>query len=121
VRLVSDAQTGQTRIGRFGWKAAQPSVKDQVASAFNTDMGVMTSIQPIPDCGALQLNCGPAGVELPDQHIDKLTAYLSLLGISARRDLDDAQALQGEALLQPWRQVTRRGQNGAPHRYGISA
>jgi CxxC motif-containing protein (DUF1111 family) len=121
VRLVSDAQTGQTRIGRFGWKAAQPSVQQQVASAFNTDMGVMTSIQPIPDCGAQQLNCGPAGVELLDHYVDKLTAYLSLLGISARRDLDDAQALQGEALLQPWRQVTRRGQNGAPHRYGISA
>ncbi|MDX1698249.1 MAG: di-heme oxidoredictase family protein, partial [Thiohalobacterales bacterium] len=99
MRLVTDAETGKTRIGRFGWKAAQPSVKQQVASALNTDMGVMSSIHPAPDCGALQLNCGPAGAELSDLHLDNLTAYISLLGVSARRDLQDPTALQGEALF----------------------
>jgi CxxC motif-containing protein (DUF1111 family)/predicted lipoprotein with Yx(FWY)xxD motif len=99
MRLVTDAETGLTRIGRFGWKAAQPSVKQQVSSALNTDMGVMSSIHPAPDCGALQLNCGPAGAELSDHYLDNLTAYISLLGISARRDLQDPTALQGEALF----------------------
>ena len=99
VRLVSDAQTGQTRIGRFGWKATQPSVKQQVAAALNTDMGVMTTIMPAPDCGSSQSGCGPSGSELNDQHLDNLNAYISLLGVSARRDLDDPVALQGEALF----------------------
>jgi len=99
LQLVTDVETGQSRIGRFGWKAAQPSVKHQVAGAFNTDMGVMTSIMPNPDCGAQQSNCGPAGSELSDQYLNELTAYVSLLGVSARRDLADAAALQGETLF----------------------
>ena len=98
-RLVTDAETGETRIGRFGWKATQPKVKHQVAAAFNTDMGVMTSILPVPDCGAQQSNCGPVGSELSDEHLDNLSAYIALLGVSARRDLDDPVALQGESLF----------------------
>jgi len=100
MQLVIDAETGQTRIGRFGWKATQPSVKQQVAAALNTDMGVMTSIKPAPDCGSSQSNCGPSGSELSDQHLDNLSAYISLLGVSARRDLSDPAALQGEALFE---------------------
>ncbi|MBT8421624.1 MAG: discoidin domain-containing protein, partial [Gammaproteobacteria bacterium] len=99
VHLVTDAVTSETRIGRFGWKASQPSLKQQVASALNTDVGVMTSILPNPDCGAQQSDCGSAGSEIADEHLDNLTAYIALLGLSARRDLSDATALQGEALF----------------------
>ena len=99
VSLVTDAVTSETRIGRFGWKASQPSVLQQVASALNTDVGVMTSVMPNPDCGSSQSNCGPSGSELSDEHLEDLTAYIALLGLSARRDLSDPQALQGEALF----------------------
>ena len=99
IQRVTDAATGESRIGRFGWKATQPTVRQQVAAAFNTDMGVMTSLMPNPDCGASQTNCGPSGSELSDQHLDELSAYVSLLGVSARRDLADPVALQGEALF----------------------
>jgi len=99
MRLVTDPESGETRIGRFGWKASLAKLKHQVAAAFNTDMGVMTSIFPAPDCGAQQSNCGAAGSELSDEHLDNLTAYIALLGVSARRDLDDSVALQGEALF----------------------
>ena len=99
VSLVSDAVTGETRIGRFGWKASQPSVRQQVASALNGDIGVMTSVMPNPDCGSSQSNCGSSGAEISDQRLDELSAYVSLLGVSARRDLNDATALQGETLF----------------------
>jgi CxxC motif-containing protein (DUF1111 family)/predicted lipoprotein with Yx(FWY)xxD motif len=99
MRQVTDAETGKTRIGRFGWKASQATVKQQVAAAFNTDMGVMTTIRPNPDCGVSQSGCGPSGVELSDQHLNDLSAYISLLGVSARRDLADPVALQGEVLF----------------------
>jgi CxxC motif-containing protein (DUF1111 family)/predicted lipoprotein with Yx(FWY)xxD motif len=99
LQLVTDAITGQLRIGRFGWKGSMPSVKQQVASALNTDMGVMTSMLPSPDCGTLQTSCGPSGIELTDQHLDTLSAYVALLGVSARRDLADPVALQGEGLF----------------------
>ncbi|MFK8030099.1 MAG: di-heme oxidoredictase family protein [Gammaproteobacteria bacterium] len=99
MRLVSDPETGQARLGRFGWKASLASVQHQVAAALNTDIGVMTSVRPSPDCGSSQSGCQASGSELSDEHLDKLSAYVSLLGVSARRNLDDPMALQGEALF----------------------
>ncbi|MFT4537788.1 MAG: CxxC motif-containing protein (DUF1111 family)/predicted lipoprotein with Yx(FWY)xxD motif [Planctomycetota bacterium] len=99
MRLVTDTITGEDRVGRFGWKASQPSVLQQVAAALNTDMGVMTSVRPTPDCGSQQTNCGTSGPEMSDEHLQNLSAYISLLGLSARRNLDDPTALAGEQLF----------------------
>jgi CxxC motif-containing protein (DUF1111 family) len=87
--VVEDPVTGDNRLGRFGYKAAAFSVKHQVASAFNTDIGVTTSMMPNPDCGSEQTSCGDTGVELADQEVDKLVKYLSLLGVGARRDYNN--------------------------------
>ena len=95
--LVEDPISGVTRLGRFGYKAGAFSVKHQVASALNTDMGVMTSMLPNPDCGSQQTNCGNSGSEIADQHVDDLVKYVSLLGVGARRNYN-SQA--GEALFQ---------------------
>ncbi|MDA8789396.1 discoidin domain-containing protein [Pseudomonadales bacterium] len=84
--LVSDPVTGETRLGRFGYKAATSSVLHQSASALNTDIGVMTSLFPDPDCGANQTGCGPSGQELADDQLGDLAKYVSLLGVGARRD-----------------------------------
>ncbi|MED6333800.1 MAG: di-heme oxidoredictase family protein [Planctomycetota bacterium] len=99
MRLVTDAESGQARLGRFGWKASQPSVRQQVAAALNTDVGVMSSVLPQPDCGSLQTDCGNTGQEISDEHLEELVAYVALLGVSARRDLNDFDALTGEALF----------------------
>jgi CxxC motif-containing protein (DUF1111 family)/predicted lipoprotein with Yx(FWY)xxD motif len=84
--MVVDPENGETRLGRFGYKAATFSVKHQVASAFNTDMGVMTSMISTPDCGSQQASCGNSGSEIADEHVDNLVKYVSLLGVGARRD-----------------------------------
>jgi CxxC motif-containing protein (DUF1111 family) len=99
VSLVDDPITGETRLGRFGYKASTFSVKHQVASAFNTDMGVMTSMLPSPDCGSAQTDCDSEGSELADEHLNTLTKYIALLGVPARRDLNDSEALQGEMIF----------------------
>jgi CxxC motif-containing protein (DUF1111 family) len=98
MQTVTDPQTGQIRLGRFGYKAGQASLKHQVASALNNDMGVTTSIFPNLDRGANQANPG-ASTELADADLDLLYRYNATLGVAARRDLTDAQALQGEALF----------------------
>ena len=99
-QVVADPVTGEPRLGRFGWKAGTSSVLHQTASALNTDMGVMTSMFPEPDCGSDQTDCGNEdGAELSDAHLDDLVRYVSLLGVRARRDLDDATALDGEVLF----------------------
>jgi CxxC motif-containing protein (DUF1111 family) len=83
------------RLGRFTAKGGQAKVKHQIASALNNDMGVTTSIFPTPDGGT-----APQTPELPDAELDEMTRYIALLGVGARRDLNDAQALQGEVLFQ---------------------
>jgi len=95
--VVEDPTSGVMRLGRFGYKAGTFSVKHQVASAFNSDMGVMTSMIPNPDCGSQQTNCGNSGSEISDEHVDDLVKYVSLLGVGARRDYNDQS---GESLFQ---------------------
>ena len=87
ISRISDPESGHTRLGRYGWKAEQATVRHQVASALNTDLGVMTSTFPHPDCGQAQTDCGTSGTELPEEHLNTLTVYLSLLGVRARRGL----------------------------------
>lgn len=37
---------GERGVGRFGWKAGQPTVRSQTAAAFVHDMGLTTSVHP---------------------------------------------------------------------------
>ena len=94
VQTVLDPQTGQQRLGRFTHKGGKARISHQIAGALNTDMGVTTSVFPILDGD----NTGGAP-ELDDAELDKMTRYVALLGVSARRDLTNAQALQGEQLF----------------------
>jgi CxxC motif-containing protein (DUF1111 family) len=93
---VTDPVTGQLRLGRFGWKAGQASVKHQVAAAFNTDMGVNTSVFPNPDCGSSQTSCGASGSELSDTHLNNLVKYISLLGVPPQRNYNSTAVANGK-------------------------
>ncbi|WP_295802893.1 di-heme oxidoredictase family protein [uncultured Microbulbifer sp.] len=99
VNRVRDPETGDTRLGRFGWKAGAASIRQQLARAFNTDMGVMTSVFPQPDCGSSQSDCGSGGAELADAHLQDLTKYVSLLGVRPQRNYDDPSVQNGEQLF----------------------
>jgi CxxC motif-containing protein (DUF1111 family) len=94
VQTVTDPQTGQQRLGRFGYKGGKARVSHQVASALNADMGVTTSIFPVLDGDT---SSGP--VELADSDLANWVRYVSALGVNARRNLTDPQALQGEQLF----------------------
>lgn len=93
---IADPVTGQTRLGRFGYKAGTTSVRHQVAAAFNADMGVMTSVMPNPDCGTSQTDCGNSGAELSDTHLNNLVKYISTLGVRPQRNINDAAVQRGE-------------------------
>jgi CxxC motif-containing protein (DUF1111 family) len=97
-QINNDPVTGGKRLGRFGWKAGATSLRHQIAGALRNDMGVMTSVFPKPDCGAMQQGCGnDKGPELTDKDFDELVKYNHLLGVRARRSIDDPTALAGEA------------------------
>lgn len=97
-QISIDPTNGNTRLGRFGWKAATASVKHQIASALNTDMGVTTSLLPNPDCGSQQNNCG-GGQPLADEHLEDITQYVSLLGIRPQRDISNADVISGQQIF----------------------
>jgi CxxC motif-containing protein (DUF1111 family) len=99
MQIVNDYATGEPHMGRFGWKAGKQSVTHQVAGALNSDIGVMTSVYPDPDCGSAQTDCGSKGKELEDVNLKNLVDYIALLGVRARRDWDDPTAKEGEALF----------------------
>ncbi|MFC4699996.1 di-heme oxidoredictase family protein [Glaciecola siphonariae] len=96
---INDPRSGQTRLGRFGWKAGAFSIEHQVAMAFNGDMGVMTTMLPEPDCGAAQSDCGGSGAEISDDNVDLLVKYLSLLGVRAQRNLNDPAVRNGKSIF----------------------
>ena len=95
-QTVVDPETGQIRLGRFGWKAGQARIKHQIGIALNGDMGVTNSVFPQPDCGSAQSGCGISGSKLNDADLANMGRYVALLGVAARRNLNDVQALQGE-------------------------
>jgi CxxC motif-containing protein (DUF1111 family) len=104
VNRVWDAKNGATAIGRFGWKANQPSVEQQVAGAFNGDMGITSPLFPKEDLPArestLLVKYQSGGEpEIDASHIADVTFYCQTLAVPARRDLDNPIALRGEKLF----------------------
>ena len=94
LQTLLDPETGDVRLGRFTSKAGKARLSHQIAAALNTDMGVTTPVFPILDGETTG-----GAPELAAADLDLMTRYVALLGVSARRDLTDAQALQGEQLF----------------------
>ena len=101
---VTDAKTGDQRIGRFGWKANIATLEQFTADALHEDIGVSTSMFQGPACGANQTACrnaGPAGIELNDARVNLVTVYMQALGAPARRPetVNNADVIRGEQVF----------------------
>jgi CxxC motif-containing protein (DUF1111 family) len=103
LNYVWDTQEQSVAVGRFGWKANQPNLKQQVASAFLNDLGVTNSLFRIENCPPIQIACRkrPRGMvpEQPERAFNELLLYLRALAVPARRHLDDPIAQRGEQLF----------------------
>ncbi|WP_332823474.1 di-heme oxidoredictase family protein [Stutzerimonas kunmingensis] len=100
---VFDQTTRQTVIGRFGWKAGQPSLNQQNADAFFNDMGLSTRLLSGSSCTDRQTECRamPDGgePEVSDDILAQVLFYTRNLGVPARRNVDDPQVLAGKTLF----------------------
>ncbi|HEX5071967.1 MAG TPA: di-heme oxidoredictase family protein [Gemmatimonadaceae bacterium] len=96
---VWDAAANRTAIGRFGWKAGVPNVVQQTAGAYNGDMGVTSPMFPAESCEGDRPECAPHAPEVSSDVVLAVARYMQTLGVPARRNLDDAQATQGEAVF----------------------
>lgn len=106
-QMVRDPQSGEFVLGRFGWKAQTPSIRQQTADAFAGDIGISTPEVPKHwgDCTQAQAAClaMPNGVqprlgdvEAPPPVMDLVTFYSQNLAVPARRKAGDAAVLAGK-------------------------
>ena len=87
-------------LGRFGWKANQPTLLQQVAAAYHDDMGLTTSLFMTENsAGQSQLTEHSATPEVSDEILDVVTFYVQTLAVPARRNVNDPQVKQGELLF----------------------
>lgn len=97
---VWDVVAQRYTLGRFGWKANQPTLLQQVAAAYNDDMGITTSLFSVENsAGQPQLTKHSATPEVSDEILEVVTFYVQTLAVPARRNVDDPQVKQGEQLF----------------------
>jgi len=100
--IVYDPEDKAMHVGRFGWKASKASVKHQASEALMLDIGVTSSVFPKHDCGPMEMGCTAADKATPefsDDDLHRLVTYVSNLAVPPRRDINDAQVLQGQAVF----------------------
>jgi CxxC motif-containing protein (DUF1111 family) len=103
VHRVIDPETGEETVGRFGWKAAAPTLKAQSAGAFANDIGITSSIAPEQPCQPVQEACvdAPSGgePEIDDDKLETITFYTRTLAVPARRHVEAPEVAAGERLM----------------------
>ncbi len=97
-------------LGRFGWKAGEPSIAQQSGHALAGDIGIGNPIQPAAwgDCTAAEAACRAApdgnsphydNLEAPDEIMAQILFYARNLAVPARRNEGDPIVLEGKRLF----------------------
>jgi CxxC motif-containing protein (DUF1111 family) len=105
INRVWNVEQQAMAIGRMGWKAEKPNIRQQSAGAFNGDIGVTSSLFPEHDFSGTQtqLSTLPDGketgetFELKANDLDALVFYLRRLAVPQRRNVTQASVVSGEA------------------------
>jgi mono/diheme cytochrome c family protein len=83
--MVTEIRTGATRVGRFGWKAQNPTLFQFSGDAYVNEMGVTNSQFPTENAPqgnteALQWNPNPKLNDGGDQNVQQFFDFMTLLG-----------------------------------------
>lgn len=100
LNLVWGRELQKTVPGKFGWKAVMPNIKQQVASAFSGDLGIISNLFLNSLCTKQQQKCLATffgdKLEFDDEILDFVTFYSKSLLVPARRNIDNAGVIEGE-------------------------
>ncbi|RYZ53303.1 MAG: thiol oxidoreductase, partial [Proteobacteria bacterium] len=101
IRSLVGRQRGEVslvngKISRFGWKADQPKLIDQIAAALRNDLGVRNDIYTKTDCTN---GCKDGKAQFPLKTMEEIETYISLLGVPPRTDPTNPKVLAGEMLF----------------------
>ena len=104
--MVWSVSDNKPMLGRFGWKAGEPSIRQQSGHAAAADIGLSSALAPNSsgDCTERQPICikAPNGndpeeqVELTGQMLELITLYARNLAVPARRDVGASNVLAGK-------------------------
>ena len=95
-------------LGRFGWKAGQPTVASQSFTAFSNDLGISTPHLTAAwgDCTEFQQACrsAPMGAvegetEIGAEAFDAVVFYSRNLAVPGRRNADAPEVLRGREIF----------------------
>jgi CxxC motif-containing protein (DUF1111 family) len=93
---VPNVITKEIEVGRFGFKAKQPNLHQQVAAAFRDDIGITNSSFADETCTETQVAChyasaygghSLADLEIPDDRLDFTVTFNELIGVPPARNL----------------------------------
>ena len=102
--LVWDDRQQMTVLGRFGWKANQPSLEQQALAAARNDIGITNSLYTTQNCPPVQTACANAPLSMDQPELEPIresaiVVHALGLAVPARRNLDDPVPLHGEQLF----------------------
>jgi CxxC motif-containing protein (DUF1111 family) len=95
-------------LGRFGWKAGNPTLHQQNSEAMAGDIGISYALLPEPhgDCTRAQPACADQvsganddGLEAPPAVMANILFYSRNLAVPARRSIDDPTVLRGKRMF----------------------
>ncbi|MDR3352912.1 MAG: thiol oxidoreductase [Zoogloeaceae bacterium] len=89
-------------LGRFGLKANQPTLRQQIAGALAGDMGITSDLSPAPNCPPAQRACAAhkeTHPELPRRDLDDMTLYHYVLAVPEARPGTSREIRRGRALF----------------------
>lgn len=108
---VYDVQSGKKLLGRFGWKANNPSLRQQNQGAFLGDMGITSPLFPSEGCESASTqysacvsegsgnNGHSEGTEINKISIDFITFYTQTVGVPARRNWSSTEVKNGKRIF----------------------
>ncbi|MCS0048321.1 MULTISPECIES: di-heme oxidoreductase family protein [Vibrio diabolicus subgroup] len=103
VNKVWEIERGDFSIGRFGWKAGQPTLMQQNAAAFNGDVGLTSHLFPNENCTSKQSICDdmPNGgkPEVSENILDFVEFYSQHLAVPIRRNMNDPSVKLGQKIF----------------------
>ncbi|MCS0333479.1 c-type cytochrome [Vibrio diabolicus] len=103
VNKVWDIEKDDFSIGRFGWKAGQPTLMQQNAAAFNGDVGLTSHLFPNENCTSKQSICDdmPNGgkPEVSENILDFVEFYSQHLAVPIRRNMNDPSVKLGQKIF----------------------
>ena len=101
--MVWDIESEELVLGRFGWKANEPNVKQQALGAFMGDIGITSVHHMEQNCPPVQVACSGAlsggDPEIPMERAERVTFYTQTLAVPAMRNVEDAEVRKGAEMF----------------------